>query len=305
MIDLLLSRIQHWLTTNFDGLSNPWTDPMYFFEDVSDAVVFFLEDYFYGSPIFWFFLSISIINCAIKTALYLRRDYLRFLSLGRGGRPSTLRGWLQNKLYQFLLMDIIGVDVLSTPFVNPYLEPYIEILCRCEIPQRLSQRPEVMGIDPTRQRTDGNPAAMQWIMGSFVAVGLMAPEAFRYQISYLTGLPALTRNLPGAAPNGTPNIVTELGGEVAHVRPDGSTMVCLHPSDADKVIKLGWGQRSPLAVMDEIWLWRFIHHRILGTRTPLPHNMVIIYSPRDEDDLFIFNLILSSAVWWAYSQPLQ
>ncbi|KAG6354461.1 hypothetical protein INS49_004478 [Diaporthe citri] len=302
MADPTLLRIQHRLATMLNELSNPWTDPMYFYEDVSDAVVFFLEDYCFCSPIFWFLYYIFIVYYALKTALYLRRDYLRFLSLGRGGRPSTVRGWLQNKLYKFLLMDIIGVDILSTPFVDPLLEPYNGGLYTFAIPQRLGDRPEIIGVGPMRQRTDAIPGAERWIRNLFVEVGLTDPEVFRYQTSYLTGLPALTRNLPEAPPNGTPGAVTEWGGEIAHVRPDGSTMICLHPSDADELIELGWGQRNPLAVMNETWLWKFFHHRILRTRTPLPHNMVIVYAPRDEVEQNVFNCILACALWWAHSQ---
>lgn len=305
MSAVALSLIQHWLTTTFSDFSNPWTDLIYFFEEIWDVVVFFLEDHCFYSPVFWLLFDIFIIRSAIKTALYLRRDYLNFLSLGRGGRPSTVPGWLQNKLYQSLLADIIGVDVMWTPFIHPLFEPQNGVLHRFAIPERLGPRPEIIGMDPLRQSADGRTLAMQHIRDRFVIVGLSDPEVFRYQTSYLTGLPALTRNLPDAAPNGTPNAVTEWGGEIAHVRPDGSTTICLHPADVDKVTELGWGQRHPLAVMYEVWLWRFFHHHILRTRTPLPHTMVIVYAPRSEEESVVFDHILTSALWWVYSQHLH
>ncbi|KAI7779176.1 hypothetical protein LA080_001248 [Diaporthe eres] len=305
MVSLALRRIQQGLTTTFNGLSNPWTHPMWFYEDVSNAIVLFLEDYVFCSPVFWLLFYIFIIYCAIQTPLYLRHEYLHFLSLGRGARPSTVRGWLQNKLYQFLLTRIIGVEVLSTPFRDPLMEPYNGVLCRYVIPERVGPRPEIIGMDPMRQRTDVNPGVVQWIRDWFVTLAFSNPEAFRIQNSYLTGLPAVVRNLPGAPPNGTPNTVTEWGGEVAHVRHDGSTTFCLHPHDVQEVIRLGWGQRNPLAVMNEVWLWRFIHHRILWTGTPLSHNMVTVYAPRDEDEKLVFIYILAAAVFWADYQSAQ
>lgn len=301
MVDL--ARIQHWLMTIMNGLLTLWQDPKYFCEEAAYEVSFFLEDYFFCSPIFWALFHMLYMYLAIKIALYLQRDYLHFLSLGRGGRPSTVLGWLQTKLYQFLFC-IIKVDVLSTPFVDPLSEPYNGLFesYPIYILPRGRPRPEMIGMDPMRQSIDGNPAVEQWVRSRFVALGRMDPEAFRYQTSYLTGLPALRRNLPEAPPNGTPNAVTEWGGEIAHVRPDGSTTICLHPDDADLLIQLGWGQRSPLAVMDETWLWKFIHHKILRTHTPLPHNMVTIYAPLHEGERFTFNLIMCAAVWWAYAQ---
>lgn len=297
-----LPRMHRRLTTT-SRFANPWTEPVYFFEDVLDQLNYVLEDYFFCSPVFWCFCFLSVFFIEVRIAMYIRRDYLRFLSLGRGGRPSNVRGWLQNKFYQILLVNIIGVDVFSEAFNDPMAEPYNGFLY--DMPTRPGPRPGIIGMDPMRQKTDGRPRAMAGIMDRFVAIGLQNPERLRYKASFLTGLPALTRNLPEAAPNGTPNSVTEWGGELAYVRHDGSTSICLHPWDANEVIQNGWGERSPLAVMSEVWIWRFLHHRILRTRTPLPYNMVMVYAPRNAEEEIVFNHILAASIWWAFSQPDQ
>lgn len=261
-------------------LANPLIHPRYFCEDVWDLLVNTYKDCCLFPPVVWYCFYMFIAYRSLQFVRRARRDYLDFLGLGRGGRPSNVWGWLINKFYHFLLVKILDVDVLSKPFIHPLMEPYNGFLWG--IPRRMGPRPEIIGMGPMRQRTDVSPRlVMEWITGRFVNLGLNYPERLRFQRSFLTGLPALVRHLQEAAPNGTPNAVTEWGAEIAHVRADGSTTVHLHPSDANEVIQCGWGQRNPLAVMHEVWLWRFIYHWILRTHTPLSRNMVIIYSPWD------------------------
>lgn len=298
-----LPGIHRRLKTTSNGFANPWKDPVYFCEDVWDQLNYILEDYFFCSPVFWCCYYALVFYVTVRIAMYLRRDYLRFLSLGRGGRPSNVRGWVQNKFYQILLVNTIGVDVYSKVFLDPLAEPYNGFLFLYDMPTRPGPRPGIIGMDPLRQNADGYPRAMAGIMARFVALGLQNPENLRTQASFLTGLPALTRNLPEAAPSGTPDAVTEWGGELAHVRYDGSTSICLHPWDANEVIQRNWGQRNPLAVMNEVWIWRFVYHRILRRRTPLPYNMVIVYAPRNAEEEVVFNHILAASIWWAHSQP--
>lgn len=200
-------------------------------------------------------------------------------------------------------MVIIRVDIFSKPFLDPMAEPYNGVLFG--MARRLSPRPAIIGMGPMRQETDDCPPAMEWAMDRFRAFAMDDPGRLMIQAGFLTGLPALRRNLPGAPPSGTPNSAAEWGGEIAHVRHDGSTTVRLHPADAREVVQLGWGQRDPLAVMHEVWLWRFFYHWVLWTHTPLPHNSVIVYAPRDEEEEAAVNNILAAAVWWANDQPTQ
>lgn len=291
-----LTRIQGWTTARSNAFPNPWTDPMWFFEDVWDLLVYALEDYLFCSPVFWYCWYILIAYGALRTALYLRRDYLHFLSLGRGGKASNIFGWVHNKWWQFLLLEIIGVDVFSKPFIHPLAEPYNGILF--DLPQRTGPRPGIVGIGPLRQEDGGSARAMEWIMERFRELVEGDPDRLIIRPSFLTGLPSLAGDMQEAGPlDGTPNSVAEWGSELAHVRHDGSTGIRLHPSDAAEVIRLGWGQRNPLAVMDETWIWKVFHHWILRRRTPLPHNMVIVYSPRNNDDEAVFNQIMGAAIW--------
>lgn len=282
------------------GLPNPWTEPRYFCEDIWDILVDVLEDYFLCSPIFRYGCVILLAYGILRTISYIRRDYLRFLSLGPGPFPDNIEGYLVNKWYEFFLMDVLGVDVFSEPFVGPLTDPYYGTLFN--LPRREGPRPEIMGIVPTRQKPAGLPRSVDSITRLLEALAeLDVRLAFRP--SWATGRPALCRNLPEAPPRGTPGSVNEWCGEIAEVCLDGSMTVHLNPNDAAEVIRLGWGQRSPLAVMHESWFWVFYHHWVLGCATPLPSNAVIIYALRDGNDAVVLGDIIRAAIGWAMSQP--
>lgn len=304
----LLSYFQEW-RVEF-GLANPWRDPFWFIEDIKDIVLLILEGYCFNSPVFWAcwyvflaYVAKRIVWAIIRTIVYLRRDYLGYLSLGRGRSPSNVRGWLANKWYQFLLLDIFGLDVFSTPRIDPYQEPYNGTLFG--IPERQGPRPQIIGIGPMRQADGGCPPAMAFIMQGFRNWGLEYPESFRFCISERTHLPMFKVNLPDRKKSETFNSMAEWGGEIAHVRYDGSMSIHLHPSDAAEVIRRGWGQRNPLAVMNEVWIWRVFYHRVLRTSTPLPSTSVIVYAPSDSHEGIVVARIMTAAVRWANSQTGQ
>jgi len=61
-----------------------------------------------------------------------------------------------------------------------------------------------------------------------------------------------------------------VGREFAHLHPpdDGSLHLVLSPTEVDQVIENGWAERHPLA-----------------GRFGLPENIVMVYGPRDEEEL--------------------
>lgn len=59
----------------------------------------------------------------------------------------------------------------------------------------------------------------------------------------------------------------------------------LHPADAKIVLERGWGERHPLARGG--WCRRFV-----------PREFMLIYAPRNQDEVKIVMEIISSAVWW-------
>jgi Family of unknown function (DUF5519) len=76
------------------------------------------------------------------------------------------------------------------------------------------------------------------------------------------------------------------GGEACHAHPsDGSLHLTLHPEDEAVVLKSGWGELHPLSRGG--WLTRFV-----------PQRFMMVYAPRDEEELELVLEIVRAAVWW-------
>jgi hypothetical protein len=63
----------------------------------------------------------------------------------------------------------------------------------------------------------------------------------------------------------------------------------LHPLDAKLVIEQGWGERHPLA----------------GRGPWVPRGFVMVYAPRDEDEVSIVMDIVRAGAWWVGGCVLQ
>ena len=87
---------------------------------------------------------------------FVHRDYHNFLSLGPGGTPSTLRGYLR--------VSWLRLYAHKNPFLPPPLTP--EALPSSgyllRLPQRSGQRPRVAGIAPHRQ-LDQRPSPAMFV----------------------------------------------------------------------------------------------------------------------------------------------
>ncbi|MCJ1443407.1 MAG: hypothetical protein MMC23_003905 [Stictis urceolatum] len=71
--------------------------------------------------------------------------------------------------------------------------------------------------------------------------------------------------------------------EIAHLHgSDGSLHMTLHPSDAKLVIENGWGERHPLA----------------GRGTWVPKGFMMIYAPRNQQELDAVVDIMRAGCWW-------
>jgi len=71
--------------------------------------------------------------------------------------------------------------------------------------------------------------------------------------------------------------------EIAHVHPlDHSLHVILSPADSKTAVDLGWAERHPLSGVS-----RFL---------PLPNNYLLVYAPRDEEELDVVERILVASM---------
>ena len=130
--------------------------------------------------------------------------------------------------------------------------------------RRPGPRPETTPTNPHTQLTQNAPPELQERVFAFagalpgVAVG---PSGVSVPGARAFHLPASERDERDAF---------MVGREFAHLHPasDGSLHLVLPPDEVDATIENGWAERHPLA-----------------GRHGLPGNIVMVYGPRDEDEL--------------------
>ncbi|KAG8169874.1 hypothetical protein KVR01_000619 [Diaporthe batatas] len=288
----------YWWLVDFE-IANPFRHPLWFAEDIYLIITWAAEDYLWSAPIFWIGLFAYIVSS-------IRSSYSGYIALGPGRQPSNAWGWLKTKIIEFIVLGLFRVDVLSKPYCDPITATWSAKLTLPERGWPPGTRPVIKGIDPLAQMTGVNSFAMKIVGRLFVFYQQKAPDL--WEAHYLAGsneFPRLKRWLDTTDDDeiflGT---MREWDDLVAEARPDGSTVMYLNPLDAEEVIRKGWGQRNPLAVMHESLLYRFFYHRILRRSTPLHHGCVIVYAPLDETEAeVIHNRILPAAAFWKEKYP--
>ncbi|KAF3360391.1 Adenosylhomocysteinase [Verticillium dahliae VDG1] len=81
---------------------------------------------------------------------------------------------------------------------------------------------------------------------------------------------------------------------VCHVHDsDHSLHMTLHPDDIAEVLRKGWGQRHPLARKG--WFGAM----------PVPEEFLMVYAPRDDQELQIVCRIIEAAIWYVTAESEQ
>ncbi|MCJ1407058.1 hypothetical protein MMC19_001128 [Ptychographa xylographoides] len=254
------------------------------------------------------------------------KDYHAFLALGPGGTPSTFRGYLW---VTFLRVVFARSDIYTAPVSTPYECPVQGYLNH--LPRRIGRRPKVAGIAPHRQTTQkGSPNMLAVLTSAIHTIKSANPLLLATGIScfehhnlalFFSPHPAQVQTSPNtyvdlpppSAANPRPvrlnplerlhsfnpacehpatkaKIWTESEidpcdhpAEIVHLHiSDGSLHLTLHPSDAAMVITHGWGERHPLA----------------GRGPWVPKGFMMVYAPRNEEEVVVLTEIIKAAGWW-------
>ena len=207
-------------------------------------------------------------------AIWVYRDYQKWLALGPGGLPYNFGGWISTTR-----MRLRAIDPLDTGRFQTVMDDWDEALLE-ELPSRQGQRPSI-GVHPVPHRQlDQLPGEnmKREIVSVFDAAVARSPEFIEYQLSHFEKRhPAIT--LRRGAARHAHAIASR--GEVAHVHPsDGSMHMIFSSRDAAFVIERGWGESHPLA----------------GVMLDLPETYLLIYPPRDPEELAVTERLLEAAI---------
>ena len=209
------------------------------------------------------------------------RDYAQWRSLGPGGLPANLGGWLSMTRFRWMAKD--GLDVtpmmVSVGAVN-------DLPAWHDVRRRAGVRPTVSPYPiPHRQLDQLADVGMRSQLSElFDRIVDRHADRVLYALSHFEKRhPAITlKSAEGAVGAGS-------HGEIAHIHPsDNSMHMVLSPSDAIAAIEMGWAQR----------------HGLAGVAVGLPATYVMVYSPRNQEDLAVVERLLEAAITYAI-QPAR
>ncbi|RFU84030.1 hypothetical protein DY218_25255 [Streptomyces triticagri] len=214
------------------------------------------------------------LGAVTAAAVLVRRDYRRWQSLGEGGIPWGVRGWIKMTGLRLRAGDPLDVAGFPDGAEHPDLKA---------LPQR-GARPRIAPHPvPHRQLDQDAPSGMLDRLQEVFDGELRARdgEVEERQSQFELHNPAFF--VPAAVRRGD-----SVTGEVAHFhRPQGSLHLHLHPADVRPVVERGWGEL----------------HGLAGRLANLPASYTLLYAPRDAAELDAVRTILRATLDRATGDP--
>ncbi|CAG5157101.1 uncharacterized protein ALTATR162_LOCUS4893 [Alternaria atra] len=212
----------------------------------------------------------------IITAFYIHKDYCAFLSLGPGGTPATPLGYLKIKFLSLICLR----DPLRPIGIPPHFRPQKGYFADGDaLPSRKGSKPLVQGIAPQRQQTQKSSEGIYRCLVQKIKA--LASDPRNRLMERTSCFEKHSSGLFTSVP-----ITRTCGGEICHAHPsDGSMHMTLHPADANLMIERGWGERHPLARGG--WCRKFV-----------PREFMLVYAPRDEEEVEVVAKIIAAGIWW-------
>lgn len=212
---------------------------------------------------------------ALAAAGWVYGDYHKWLALGPGGLPYNFSGWMSTTRMRWQKRDPFDTDRYAKVIGAPGDCAFIS-----DLPRRQGSRPSI-GVHPVPHRQLNqlpNNEMKSKITELFDALIARRADLVAYKLSFFEkrhNAVTLLQPEKGHAD------AQATHGEVGHIHPsDGSMHMILSPSDTKKVIEAGWGECHPLA----------------GVMLGLPDTYMMIYPPRDEQELAVTVRLLDAAV---------
>ena len=204
------------------------------------------------------------------------------VALGIGGLPHTLEGYRTVKALGKEMKDPLDVSRITAGIGKPG-----DVKTLAKLPRRKGTKPAIAPFAvPHRQMDQHNDTITRGKQKQLFDDEVATSNGkLVYKTSYLE------RNSPGIflvdSASGNQTIIPVSHAEIGHIHLfDGSMHIILSPSDTKEVIEKGWGELHGLAGQGR------------AAKTYL-----MIYSPRDGQELEITKKILDAAVKYADHTP--
>lgn len=226
----------------------------------------------------WLVPALSLGAIVSLSLCWSIKDYKAWRSLGEGGLPSNIFGWLIVTALRPMAGDVLDQSGFKKAIGTEQDQVHLSTL-----PVRVGPRPKVAEhAVPHRQITQRpSPEIMQELSDMFDQIVSNNPVKLHYKLSrYEKHNNAIwLQDVEGGNPS------AGLQGEVGHFHPsDGSMHTILSPSDAKAIIDKGWGELHSLA--------RF--KRLLPSET-----YVMLYAPTTSSHIATIKQIMEAAVRYA------
>ena len=211
------------------------------------------------------------------------KDYQAWVALGVGGLPHTLEGYRTVKALGTRMGNPLDVNRITPLIGTREDKSFIK-----KLPRRIGTKPLIAPFAiPHRQADQQNDTLTRALQTKlFDDEVSMNSTQLHYQLS------GFERNSKAIflidTLRSNPTMIKATHGEVGHIHPsDGSMhLTYLSPSDAKKVIESGWGE----------------FHGLAGDGRLTPTYMML-YAPRDQNELQVTKQILEAAVKFATFVP--
>lgn len=233
-------------------------------------------------------LTLATLTISLPTLSYAVKSYRGYLALGRGGVPYNIFGWALQGLLQLLASwDTRDPSPFTKPKNRKATEPYGggKTFFPSPIPERNGNRPTVPGYVAPQRQTTQQPTDVEVMTKRMRAyldelliknTGLLILKPSNLEG---VGTPAVFLDTTSSGTTELPGFMKGLKGELTHVHPECSSHITLSMADAEEVVRKGWGER----------------HRLSGLG-PLPWSYMLIYAPRDEEELEVWKGIVKAGL---------
>ncbi|KIJ66708.1 hypothetical protein HYDPIDRAFT_85168 [Hydnomerulius pinastri MD-312] len=220
----------------------------------------------------------AVVTTILVTALvpWVIGNYRAWLALGKSGLPYNPIGYSIA-----MIAKPFGKETTSTSCYDEDEDKSTWLQNPQSIPERRGERPKIGWHPLPHRQVDRLPSqeAQKKLDAIFAKRAEDNPHLVEIGVSRLEGMHG-AMNIAPSVPS--PHKVADKAlREIAHIHPeiDHSVHVTLSPQDCKLVIERGWGERHPLS----------------GSRA-LHKEYLLIYAPRDDEELELVNRILGATI---------